>query len=1137
MKQQGGALMVKKYGCRGLFAVLLAMVLFLANAGTGLAVEAPSAPDGQVTIMGRGGDSTVEGTLDLLTPLYKSSSGLWFVNPRFTYNDDSESEVNLGVGYRRLFSSRDVIVGGNLYYDSRWPGDGVQFNQFGAGLEVLSKWIDARANYYLPENDKEVVDVQERTSVVGVTTTKSYDQHASGNALYETSHTTTTETSLREVFTTMVGTMDGFDAEVGFKLPLLAAKFETRLFGGYYRFSPNLDLEDVEGFKARIEIRALPALVLDAAYYDDDKLFGSSYIVGGRVQLPFDVANLVHGRNPFEGTRAVFKPGARAFASRLTENVVRDPHIQICKLTETAAETLLASTASDATYAYLRKVIFVDGDNNTGVEDGSFQHPFNTVQEGVDAAKVRGFGRVYVFAASSSYGENVAIGSDLDLIGEGKHLGTDGGFGGGRFPVIDGSAGASAALNVEGAGNVKIRGFDLMNTGAGFPVATIDPAMSIPAGVLIHNTTSVLFSNNRVHDTPAGLLAIYDAADGFSLDLHQNSFRNTGLAIGVMAAGSSGNVSIQNNTIDNSLAGVGVLGIGNTSIVPLPDSVVNVTIHGNSINGGSVRLDQMVAGNLLNGALDLFGFSVPADHPAMILPSVAGVIAVAAPGVEMNLAITDNTVLDNMVGIGVGAISSKLTADISGNTIRGGGVAGVMDVINAHDLLDSLLPSGLLPESLSFDGGLLGVGAVAYGDGASVTANIRNNTIERNAIGVGALELSGASLTCVVDGNEIADNLVGVVAAGIDGSTLNLTVTGNDISGGGGEDIVALVDGNRAPVGQYGAIGVGVLAMGADTKVNAVIEGNTVDNNLLGVIAASVSGGEISSLTIAGNTINGAGMSDIIDSSSDTPVVGSDFGAIGIGLASSDGDILNTRITGNTVNGNALGIGAIQSGSSGSILDAEIDSNVLNNNAYGIAAESSGLGSVMNLDIHGNTLNGGSYLVSDAGDVLSLGFNGGAGILCSSTEGADMTLNINNNTIRDSSGIGVYVSSGNEASVLDLTLSGNRITGHGLVGVVFETDMNGTMTADVESNTIINNNQSGLVPGSLPSAFIGLVYDTSVMTISPLKNNVSDGNYYIGYDPAPATFIGVPSGNTLENLVTPAIITLVPMASVPSMPW
>ncbi|MEI6807844.1 MAG: inverse autotransporter beta domain-containing protein [bacterium] len=1128
--------MVKKYDWRGLFAVLLAMVLFFASAGTGLAVEAPSAPDGQLTIMGRGGDSTAEGTLDLLAPLYQSSSGLWFVNPRFTYNDDSESEVNLGVGYRRLLRSRDVIVGGNLYYDSRWPGDGVQFNQFGAGLEVLSKWIDARANYYLPENDKEVVDVQERTSLVGVTTTKSYDQRASGNTLYETSHTTTTETSLREVFTTMVGTMDGFDAEVGFKLPLLAAKFETRLFGGYYRFSPNLNLEDVEGFKARIEIRALPALVLDAAYYDDDKLFGSSYMVGGRVQLPFDVANLVHGRNPFEGTRAVFKPGVRAFASRLTENVVRDPHIQICKLTETAAETILASTASDATYAYLSKMIFVDGDNNSGVEDGSFQHPFNTVQEGVDAAKARGFGRVYVFAASSSYGENVAIGNDLDLIGEGKHLGTDGGFGG-RFPVIDGSAGASAALNVEGAGNVKIRGFDLMNTGAGFPLADINPAMSIPAGVLVHNTTSVLFSNNRVHDAPAGFMAIYDAADGFSLDLHHNSFRNTGLAIGVMAAGSSGNVSIQHNTIDNSLAGVGVLGIGNTSIVPVPDSVVNVAIHGNSINGGSVRLDQMVTGNLLNRALDLFGFSVPADHPAMILPSVAGVIAVAAPGVEMNLAITDNTVLDNMIGIGVGAMSSKMTADISGNTIRGGGVAGVMDVINAHDLLDSLLPSGMLPESLSFDDGLLGVGAVAYGDGALITANIRNNTIERNAIGVGALELSGASLTCVVDGNEIADNLVGVVAAGIDGSALNLTVTGNAISGGGGEDIVALVDGNRAPVGQYGAIGVGVLAMGADTKVNAVIEGNTVDNNLLGVGAASLNGGEISSLTIAGNTINGAGMSDINDLLSDTPVVGADFGVIGIGLANSDGDILNARITGNTVNGNVIGIGAIQSGTSGTILDAEIDNNVLNHNACGIAAEGSGLGSVMNLDIHGNTLNGGYDFASDAGDVLSIGFNGNAGIVCSSTAGADMTLNINNNTIRDSSGFGVNVTSGEDSSIVDLTLSNNSIKENGLLGVLLETDMDGTMTADIKSNTIIDNNQSGLVPGSVPSAFVGLVYDTSVMTISPLQNNVSDGNYYIGYDPAPATFIGVPSGNTLEDLVTPANIILVPMASVPSLPW
>ena len=48
----------------------------------------------------------------------------------------------------------DVIVGVNAFYDAIDSQFGNQFNQFGFGAEVLTKYVDWRFNYYLPE-DKE----------------------------------------------------------------------------------------------------------------------------------------------------------------------------------------------------------------------------------------------------------------------------------------------------------------------------------------------------------------------------------------------------------------------------------------------------------------------------------------------------------------------------------------------------------------------------------------------------------------------------------------------------------------------------------------------------------------------------------------------------------------------------------------------------------------------------------------------------------------------------------------------------------------------------------------------------------------------------------------------------------------------
>ena len=54
--------------------------------------------------------------------------------------------MNVGLGIRQLLGRNDqYMLGGNVYYDFRRTPYDSTFNQFGAGLEFFSRWVDARA--------------------------------------------------------------------------------------------------------------------------------------------------------------------------------------------------------------------------------------------------------------------------------------------------------------------------------------------------------------------------------------------------------------------------------------------------------------------------------------------------------------------------------------------------------------------------------------------------------------------------------------------------------------------------------------------------------------------------------------------------------------------------------------------------------------------------------------------------------------------------------------------------------------------------------------------------------------------------------------------------------------------------------
>lgn len=272
----------------------------------------PEDPAGLLTVGFLASQHLTGGYVDTITGLWSplSRDAFLFLNSRYHYEDNSQLISSTGLGFRKLFREQQIIVGVNAYYDSINSGHDNDFNQAGFGAEVLTKWVDGRINYYLPDNESYVVDRS--------THTESFTTFGPGGVV----RGRRTERFERREFA-----VEGLNLEVGFLVPGLEKFTEVRVFAGYHHYN-NPYGSDFDGFQARLEARLLPGVIADLEYWDDPRLNGGHWTAGVRASVPFSLVALVRGHNPFEGAPDYFKPRTRDFDERLSEMVVRSHRIQ-----------------------------------------------------------------------------------------------------------------------------------------------------------------------------------------------------------------------------------------------------------------------------------------------------------------------------------------------------------------------------------------------------------------------------------------------------------------------------------------------------------------------------------------------------------------------------------------------------------------------------------------------------------------------------------------------------------------------------------------------------------------------------------------------------------------------------------------
>ncbi len=236
-----------------------------------------------------------------------------------------------------------------------------------------------------------------------------------------------------------------------------------------------------------------------------------------------------------------------------------------------------------------KNTIYVDDDNALGPWDGSLAHPYQFIQEGIDAA---GYGDT-VFVYGGFYNEQIIIDKTITLQGESR-----------ENTIIDGT-GLGRLCTIQETNNVMVSGFTFQNVenDAEALYITYSTSCIIEQNRFIQNKGLSIFlggSNNVVQEN--------EILDNFcesntiwvtSLDstLLNNTIKNNmGNAISVFAK----NNIITGNIIENNEK-------NGIDIIDYP-SIVNICISGNLIQGNNVGITvagktscHLITHNIISG--------------------------------------------------------------------------------------------------------------------------------------------------------------------------------------------------------------------------------------------------------------------------------------------------------------------------------------------------------------------------------------------------------------------------------------------------------------------------------------------------------------------------------------------------------
>ncbi|MEL7084047.1 MAG: right-handed parallel beta-helix repeat-containing protein [Cyanobacteria bacterium J06597_1] len=743
--------------------------------------------------------------------------GVVFLETRLLIDNGAHLGGNLLLGGRHYFDEHNQVLGGYASFDTRSTGDST-FYQLGLGFERLSRW-DFRANAYVP-----LGDTSNQVSDSGFVDTGSGASSAFvGRQLVLTNEIERTRITRDEV------ALVALDLEAGGTIARWDGG-DIRGYAGTYAYLADR-VPTTFGWKVRLDARPQENLTLGLAVQGDE-LFGTNIVATVGATFP----RLRPGRELSD---------REATIARMSEPVYRNNAITVDTVTETEREfsqetSPLFNPEEEEVYRFTHVTLGVSGG------DGTFENPFGTVEEALQATVGDGNDIVYVDGEANIPIPAFSIPDRVSVLSQGPEQRLAGlpfpGFPSGSVrlpfnPDANFDNGIIVGLPLSGDGvfpTITGGGPDLVTLGNNTVLAGFQLEDAPQRAIAADSVTNIELRNNHISWTGA------NSASGIALEnvtdraiLFDNS---------VTGAGDRG-ISLQNTTAgeidveiagyqleDNSVGleavsenlGVQLINIGpssttNTSSGTAPDTTLNSEITGSANEGLILR-----ANDIGNQELTFTSGSITNN-------GAGGVLLSATNNSAQDVVSFDDTIISDNGGPGIqviGGLASNTGASRTQSTQE-------VSVNNSEIARNA--GDGVRVEGFEFvvQGFSIGNSSIVDNQGAGIRSVANSNSRQEFNPNTGGFNLG------------IGNNIItGNAEEGI-------TLTVGDSSAVDSPELFAEIEGNTLADNNNGGAGSDIVVTSANTSASACvfIAGNSVPSGIELTVDAPPAVFEVQDLT------------------------------------------------------------------------------------------------------------------------------------------------------------------------------------------------------------------------------------------------------------------------------------------------